>query len=465
MLGFINTNFVETNQIKTIIIANETEIKNEERYKRIKEKTISRTLNFDKNSVSIGEIFKRYKTDTDYFNFLEKKKKYIEEVLVFYSQHNLRTIIFCLDILHNLIKGIDNSNSDLQESLIFFSFIISFEFKKGKLSATDFEDYKNLDKLSEKEYQTILITRLIAKKASNNEKDKVSQPESYEFSFYDFYKLNQKKEYYFFKSVYNYILSGFLDDSVLKKEITDFNPKKKNLDPEVTPEQAVFRDLQGFYWLDDDEVIEKKKNSLLTYALKGDYIFYEYGAIMRTFKDLISNDLIDDKFENIKSKLIEGLQKSIAKKNIPAIDLSFIDYNRLKGADPEIDGLIENEIKILEREQNKSETDNYFLTLQNLYTGDKNLYSYYNPFEKLSGSDIFERLKNFDVLGLRNFSASLDRVLRVSNARDFYSKGSKEMTVLRDKIEVQKGTETSRLKKLIWNIILNQLDQVVRHVS
>ena len=75
MLGFINTNFVETNQIKTIIIANETEIKNEERYKRIKEKTISRTLNFDKNSVSIGEIFKRYKTDTDYFNFLEKKKE------------------------------------------------------------------------------------------------------------------------------------------------------------------------------------------------------------------------------------------------------------------------------------------------------------------------------------------------------------------------------------------------------
>ena len=43
------------------------------------------------------------------------------------------------------------------------------------------------------------------------------EKESYEFKFYFKYRLNEKKDFYFFKSIYNYIISGDLNKKQLEK--------------------------------------------------------------------------------------------------------------------------------------------------------------------------------------------------------------------------------------------------------
>ena len=65
ILGFINTHFVEEYKIKTIIIGNESEVNKDEVYHRIKEKVISRFIQFDENLIGLDEIIAKYKSKED----------------------------------------------------------------------------------------------------------------------------------------------------------------------------------------------------------------------------------------------------------------------------------------------------------------------------------------------------------------------------------------------------------------
>ena len=105
ILGFIN-NYVEHKNLKTIILADETNIIiTQEGYDNIKEKVIGRVLNFELNiEETIPQLFKKYEKDkVDFYAFLIKQRQTLIDLSIEYKQNNLRIIAFYLDIYFKTI--------------------------------------------------------------------------------------------------------------------------------------------------------------------------------------------------------------------------------------------------------------------------------------------------------------------------------------------------------------------------
>ena len=97
LLGIINT-YVEDKRIKTIVIASEDNIEDEENYKTFKEKVVERTVKLDMEYRRIQqEMIEDYKTETsEYKEFLKKESPKLFQVFEESGSRNLRTFKSCL---------------------------------------------------------------------------------------------------------------------------------------------------------------------------------------------------------------------------------------------------------------------------------------------------------------------------------------------------------------------------------
>lgn len=460
VLGFINTNFIETSRVKVVFIANEKEIDSRS-YQRIKEKTISRTLNFPSNLIAAKEIFSRYAESPDYSHFLEQNEEYITTIIDEISQRNLRTIVFCFDILKKIYESTNkfSNDSDLSRSIIFFSLIISQEFKNGRISSTEANNYKQLDKLYDKRYRAVYISKAMAKQSSrleNNDVTNQDSNESFEYSFYERYHLAKRKEYFFFKSIYNYILSGYLDKTLLENDFKSYLPFKEERE-EVKPFNEALSVLLRVYWLNDDAVINEKKEIVLSAASKGEFQFYEYGIIYSVFKQLIDNYLIDESLSSIKSKLIEGLYRSMDKYDFDLNIINTIQLHYQKAQDEEIDAIIEEFINKLEKQEDNLKIDKFFLQLQGDYNDISEEYRYSNIFENQTADEIYDRIKGFKANGFRNLTAIFSGITKIQNIKDHYSKNKVEIPKLINKLNSLKLEREFRIDKFVIDRLINQL--------
>ena len=111
LLGIINT-YVEDKRIKTIVIASEDNIEDEENYKTFKEKVVERTVKLDMEYRRIQqEMIEDYKTETSqYKEFLKKESPKLFQVFEESGSRNLRTfkssvaILNERDFLYRLLK-------------------------------------------------------------------------------------------------------------------------------------------------------------------------------------------------------------------------------------------------------------------------------------------------------------------------------------------------------------------------
>lgn len=111
LLGIINT-YVEDKRIKTIVIASEDNIEDEENYKTFKEKVVERTVKLDMEYRRIQqEMIEDYKTETsEYKEFLKKESPKLFQVFEESGSRNLRTfkssvaILNERDFLYRLLK-------------------------------------------------------------------------------------------------------------------------------------------------------------------------------------------------------------------------------------------------------------------------------------------------------------------------------------------------------------------------
>lgn len=96
LIGAINE-YVENKEIKTIIIANEEKIEDDD-YTEMKEKLISRTIKFSANNIeTLESILNDYPEDKDgYKEFLMQYKEYLVEAFSDSEYNNLRTFKVCL---------------------------------------------------------------------------------------------------------------------------------------------------------------------------------------------------------------------------------------------------------------------------------------------------------------------------------------------------------------------------------
>ncbi len=99
VLGFINTHFVERHKLKTIIIANEAEISQNDTYKKIKEKVIGRTITFEPDTEEIAKImFEKSKLSAIWPKSLDIK------TLLDYKKWNLRSLSLAFEYAKTLLE-------------------------------------------------------------------------------------------------------------------------------------------------------------------------------------------------------------------------------------------------------------------------------------------------------------------------------------------------------------------------
>lgn len=307
VLGFVN-NFVEHKYLKTIILANEPEVDKKEGYERIKEKVIGRNIKFELNiRTTLPHLFEKYETnDTDFFNFLDVQQNVLADILVEYRQDNLRIIGFYLDTLEKIYPTLKNVDETYVQEIILFSALIAIEFKMGCLTTADYKDFKGIEDINGY-YYSLNLSRTMSK----SEKEEPEKTKSYAEIFYEKYLSNRVKTYFFYPSIYSYILSGYFNQTELESEI-----KKRY--PEVIPiEVQDFRKLLHYKFRElPNEDFKKLTRDVLQYAKEGKYWIYDYVQIANFFYFFSSNKLVNESKEDIDIILMEGLEIAKAKKQI-----------------------------------------------------------------------------------------------------------------------------------------------------
>jgi hypothetical protein len=145
VLGYINE-FVEHEGCKVIIIANEEEIKQEEGYRKRREKLVGKTLQVQSVFEEALSSFISLVSDSDIKNVLQK---HVQDIASVYHQselNNLRILqqtIWDFERFSTALLESQRENDEAMSALIKFMFAISFELKGGRIQASDLKNRVN----------------------------------------------------------------------------------------------------------------------------------------------------------------------------------------------------------------------------------------------------------------------------------------------------------------------------------
>lgn len=306
VLGYINTNFVEHNNIKVIIIGDVKKISEMAVFKERSEKIIGRKINF---IYSYDDIFKiildKYKSDPELSAFFNKNKPLIIALLDEYSLSNLRTIFF----FTNLIQRYFNIKKDLEDSIwekvLFFTLIITMEFKTGEL----------VDRLAEKRKELWELTNnFILLDILRDHQDELEKiPQSYAEIFVKKYLMNYRGMYSFYSSIFNHISTGFLNTDEILREFEPSENKKY---------YDAFFQLNDYLILSEEDF--KKKIDVVFEGLdKGIYNIYSHQSIFQRIYDFSKNGMITMSINEVKNKIFNSLE--IAKQRKEDFDRDSLD--------------------------------------------------------------------------------------------------------------------------------------------
>ncbi|WEA60180.1 hypothetical protein PO860_21535 [Rhizobium sp. BJ04] len=141
VLGYIN-HFVEHEDRKVVIIANEDEIDKSGDYPRVREKLIGKTL---KLQSAFDEALSEFLSNTEYLltrTFLQKHSGYVAELYHQAGFNNLRILqqtIWDFERLFIALSARHRDHEEAMKALLGLLFALSFEVKAGRLAAADID--------------------------------------------------------------------------------------------------------------------------------------------------------------------------------------------------------------------------------------------------------------------------------------------------------------------------------------
>lgn len=142
VLGYINE-FVEHEDKKVIIIANEEEIKESVEYKRIREKLIGKALELQSAFEQALDAFLGTLESDDARRFLAKKLPTVSEIYHQSELHNLRVLqqtMWDFERFYRALTDEHRSNDSAMTAMLQLLFAFSFELKAGRLKSNDLAD-------------------------------------------------------------------------------------------------------------------------------------------------------------------------------------------------------------------------------------------------------------------------------------------------------------------------------------
>lgn len=422
VLGYVN-DFVEHKNLKVVFLSDESKINtaSDEKYNSIKEKVIGRILNF-KNSLidTLPFLFEKYKTnDAEFYSFLLSKKENIHDLLVEYKEENLRNIVFFIDVLSK-VYVVGKTHNDYLDEVSLFALIITIEFKTGKLTSNDYQNFKGYENIN----SAFALFNFSSPDRRNFWNEKINeneQPKSDLEFFYDKYLTNNINSYFFYPSIYQFVLTGYLDKIKLTDEL-------KSRYPEVVPNEVIaFRDLlnHGFRKLPNAKFNELF-DEVLEYSKKGKYVIYDYLQISRFFNFFSKNKLIKLSIEEIEEALKEGFEISRQREENDVVLFESIFHFNNNDDDKVICDLIKEAHNAIELKKENEKVNKLILVLkENDCKSIGKMFDEYKVrkelFEHLRSKELFEVLINIENIALTEFKFQLDNRYTSVNIKDYLS--------------------------------------------
>ena len=463
VLGFIN-NLVEHKYLKTIILAYETEIDKSNEYERIKEKVVGRDLKFELDILStLPNLFDKFKDNTDFHSFLTAQNKIITEILLEYKQDNLRIITFYLNTLERIFPAFKNVDTTYVQEIILFSAIIAIEYKSGGLTSDDSNNFKGIDEINEYYYSLN-----IARTMSNFEKEEAERVKSYAEIFYKKYLEKKLKIYFFYSSIYSYVLTGYFHQPDLEIEI------KKRYPEIISKEVQDFRALLHYKFreLSDDEFKQLTKD-VLQHAKEGKYFIYDYVQIANFFYFFSNNKMITESKEDIDKILFEGLDIAKARKQI---NNKVLDNLLHFGDDDPNETIIKKHIKEIHSEIKKEEyvanSNELIDCLKNkdeiaLADVFKKLVMEKEIFQYADDTTLLETLIEISNKQLFNFTELMKNRYRSVNIGEFLFEDTEFLSKINKDLSnyLNENNNIGQLKKFLLATLENTLTKIIEHLN
>ncbi len=467
VLGFIN-NFIEHKQAKVLFLADESRF-NDSEYQKVKEKIIRHTLNFEPSLPELmPQLLLRYKeTSPEFYSYLETKLEQFTRTLLSVGEKNLRNISFVMDNLKKLFPVFRDQSEDIDTEILFFSIIISIEYKNGNLKSTDYNDRKKLDRLN-KSYQIARINKVALDQKKKKEETEPQVEKPYEELFYLKYLTNKIDNYYFYPSVYRLILSGFFDTERFTNEI---EARKKIV---VTQEQKDFQKImEGKYkWMEqkefDDLVLTVWNNALL-----GKYSIYDYPHLLNHYHHFAFNGLITQNIDDVKEGLKKGLDIAVLRGELDSYQL----HNLMVFASPDH---IQEFKNLVEEYHYKIQEKNYLIAGEKLILafdkndqhllkliGDQIVSTIFPLFNSIDQYRLFNSIIHTNNAMLCDFSSILaNRYHRTDIHKSLHSE-LESFEALKKKLlnHLEDMKQIEPLRRHLLLIILQEINHVLNHLE
>ena len=445
ILGYIN-NFVEHDHIKTIIICNEKELATKlkssnlemktfiatylldkqnkinidtdepmvERiqdtieyvfdkandYERIKEKLIGETFEYNPEfEYIINGLLMRYEKYPELIRFLRSNTLLITTTFKKSGTRNLRILKHALNdfkkIFDMINKTYPNINYRAIQTMLIFTYAISFEIKAGKITKDKFKNIANNE-----EYKAILVSSRVF----------MDNRQFYIKEFDNNYYYNFKVEYRFFKFIELYVRTRIFDMKTFKD---DMEAISKSNEKKAIPGYKKL--LTEEYWKISDEEFGNVVEDVLADVQKGSIAAIDIVKLFAYFSHFIDKKLIDYDIKTIESVFLSGL-------NIAAVSSKYCDNVEeelsqiaVEDAGPEMKNVLQRFYEIndaLKDKMYKEKADELFkyipMKMETFYDkfekefSDVPIFKYYDPFQ------LFQRLScasNEDIVTIREMLA------------------------------------------------------------
>lgn len=460
ILGYINSNYVEHENIKTLFISNQEKLEESNQFYKIKEKIIGRTIQYNKSidEVLPDFIHNHYAESGKICDFYERNSQNILQITKsIYEGVNLRTLRFVFDSFLQVINSCETVEKTNEISLSIFIniLLISEDFKNGLIN-----DPKELEMLYDLDTFGFLIP-------SSTEETK---QEKYAKYFRDTYLTNSMISDLFklHKAVGIYILTGHLNVERLEEEIKEIYFKTKSIE-----EKAL--NIVNLYFEFELEEVESSVEIVIKGIEKGSYKPQIYPRLYRTLFHFQSENIIELDLDHLQDMFNIGINKSFELHEVEE-DNYRLERNFYYAFENKYHMELINKIK--EKRIEKIRKKEQYLIEEFIFSlKDVNMDKFRMYYSQIKDKDNFfasmdqERLCNeifvFSNKGISMLSTFLnEKYLRISNANEFYKHEVEfiESLILSLNRKIEE-VSIDPLKRSIVLEFIDCLEKVKEHVS
>ena len=459
VLGYVN-DFVEHKRLKVLFLSDENKVisNNDENYDSIKEKVIGRILTY-KNDLkgTLSLLLKKYEEiNNEFYLFLTQKEKLIYRYLTEFQEENLRNISFYLE---NIMKSysVFKTHPDYIDEVLYFSLVFTIEFKNGNLTSKDYNDYKGYDDIN-----SSINTYNFSKPnlEEENPKDRLKL-------FHQKYIEKDLLRYNFYPSIYQFILTGYLDNDKLNSELQKRHPIEIPLEIRVY-QKLLNHDFRSLSNTEFSELFE----AVFEYAKNGKYSIYNYYQISLFFNFFSDSKLIKITKEKIQKVLLAGI--SIAKERGEINDRSYYSvfhFRKENEGDIVIVDCIKNAHNLIKAKEEAEKTNKLIIALSenNIdliemifreYQVQKELFQFLDP------NHLFNALELIENETLTEFKYQLEMRYSSGNTKDFLSNDFEFLNELNGLImEKTKDKDNYQVQDFLFKELSIQIDEICRKLN